>query len=283
MSTEKIGFIGLGNMGLPMAKNLEKAGFALSVYNRTAEKAASFASNTKVSRSIEELVKNSDIIFTMLTNDNAVKEVYSSIQQNNISGKLFADMSTVSPIVSLETAAALNDKGASLIDAPVAGSTKPAANGTLIILAGGKQKDIERAMPYFEKMGRLVKHLGENGKGLAAKLAVNYLLAIVYQGLAESVLLAQKLGLQRSDFMDIINESALGSGVTKIKTAPLVNNSYTPAFALDLMLKDILLAQEAGADFPLGNTAANTYKAAQLHGLGKDDVIGIINHLDKTA
>lgn len=282
MSAEKIGFIGLGSMGLPMTKNLEKAGFALSVYNRTAEKTASFSSSTNVCSSIEALVNGSDVIFTMLTNDAAVTEVYHHAMRADISGKLFVDMSTISQKLTLETAAALKAKGASLVDAPVAGSTKPAADGTLIILAGGEQKDIERAMPYFEKMGRLVKHLGANGKGLAAKLAVNYLLAIVYQGLAESVLLAQKLGLQRSDFMDIINESALGSGVTKIKTPPLVNDTYTPAFALDLMLKDILLAQDAGASYPLGNSAIDSYKAAQLQGLGKDDVIGIINYLKKS-
>ncbi len=281
MSAEKIGFIGLGSMGLPMAKNLEKAGFALSVYNRTAGKTASFNSNTKICSSIEALVSSSDIIFTMLTNDAAVKEVYQHAMSADISGKLFVDMSTISQKLSIETAAALKATGASMVDAPVAGSTKPAADGTLIILAGGAQKDVARAMPYFEKMGRLVKHLGENGKGLAAKLAVNYMLAIVYQGLAESVLLAEKLGLQRSDFLDIINESALGSGVTKIKTAPLVSDSYTPAFALDLMLKDILLAQDAGASYPLGNTAADSYEAAQQQGLGKDDVIGIINSLKK--
>lgn len=281
MSAEKIGFIGLGSMGLPMAKNLEKAGFALSVYNRTAGKTASFNSNTKICSSIEALVSGSDIIFTMLTNDAAVKEVYQHAMSADVSGKLFVDMSTISQKLSIETAAALKATGASMVDAPVAGSTKPAADGTLIILAGGAQKDVARAMPYFEKMGRLVKHLGENGKGLAAKLAVNYMLAIVYQGLAESVLIAEKLGLQRSDFLDIINESALGSGVTKIKTAPLVSDSYTPAFALDLMLKDILLAQDAGASYPLGNTAADSYKAAQQQGLGKDDVIGIINSLKK--
>jgi 3-hydroxyisobutyrate dehydrogenase len=279
MATEQIGFIGLGSMGLPMAKNLEKAGFALSVYNRTASRATDFANNSKVCNSIAELVNSSDIIFTMLTNDAAVTEVYDQIVSTDITGKLFVDMSTISTGLSINTAKALQIKSASFIDAPVAGSTKPATDGTLIILAGGAQKDIERAMPYFEKMGRQVKHLGENGKGLAAKLAVNYLLAISFQGLAETVLFAEKLGLQRSEFLDIINESAVGSGVTKLKTPSLVSNNYPPAFALDLMLKDILLAQDAGANYPLGTTAIESYKAAQQQGLGKDDVIAIINHL----
>ena len=279
MATERIGFIGLGSMGLPMAKNLEKAGFALSVYNRTAAKAADFANSATVCSNIAELVNNSDIIFTMLTNDAAVTEIYDQILTADISGKLFVDMSTISPGLSVNTAKAVSAKAAAFIDAPVAGSTKPATDGTLIILAGGQQKDIERAMPCFEKMGRQVKHLGENGKGLAAKLAVNYLLAISFQGLAETVLFAEKLGLQRSDFLDIINESAAGSGITKLKTPSLINENYPPAFALDLMLKDILLAQNAGASYPLGDAAIEAYKAAQQQGFGKDDVMAIINYL----
>ncbi len=279
MAAEKIGFIGLGSMGFPMAKNLEKAGFALSVYNRTPEKAAAFAATSNVCSSITVLVNNCDVVITMLTNDAAVTDVYNQIEQASISGKLFIDMSTISQQLSVNIAAAIKNKAASFIDAPVAGSTKPAADGTLIILAGGEQKDIDRAMPYFEKMGKQVKHLGENGKGHAAKIAVNYLLAILYQGLAESVLLAGKMGLQRSDFLEIINESAIGSGVTKIKTPLLINDSYEPAFTLNLMLKDILLAQEAGAAFPLGNAAIQSYSNAQQKGFGNNDVMGIINFL----
>jgi 3-hydroxyisobutyrate dehydrogenase len=279
MAAEKIGFIGLGSMGLPMAKNLEKAGFALAVYNRTAAKTSSFEDNGRVCSSITDLVNSSDIIFTMLSNDAAVTEVYDQILNTAVTGKLFADMSTVSQHLSVNTANALKAKGAAFIDAPVAGSTKPAADGTLIIMAGGEEKDVERAMPYLEKMGRLVKHLGPNGKGLAAKLAVNYFLAITIQGLAETVLFAGQLGLQRSNFMDILNETAVGSGVTKLKTPALVNDTYPPAFALDLMLKDILLANAAGAAFPLGNTAVAAYKAADENGLGKEDVMGIIRYL----
>jgi 3-hydroxyisobutyrate dehydrogenase len=279
MAAERAGFIGLGSMGLPMAKNLEKAGFELAVYNRTAGKAEAFAGTSTICNSITELVNCSDIIFTMLTNDAAVAAVYEKIKTVDISGKLFIDMSTISQQLSINTALALKEMGAAFIDAPVAGSTKPAADGTLIIMAGGELKDMERAMPYFEKMGRLVKHLGENGKGLAAKLAVNYLLAITLQGLAETVLFAEQLGLQRSNFMDIVNETAVGSGVTKLKTPSLVTDNYPAAFALDLMLKDILLAQDAGAAYPLGNAAIETFKAAQQKGLGKDDVMSIINYL----
>ena len=279
MTTEKIGFIGLGSMGLPMAKNLEKAGFPLAVYNRTAEKTASFAGTSNVCSSITQLVNSSDIIITMLTNDAAVTEVYNQVVNAEITGKLFVDMSTISQQLSINTANALKAAGAAFIDAPVAGSTKPAADATLIIMVGGELADVERALPYLEKMGRLVKHLGANGNGLAAKLAVNYFLAITLQGLGETVLFAEQLGLPCSNFMDILNETAVGSGVTKLKTPSLISGNFPPAFALDLMLKDILLAQSAGASFPLGNTAAETYKAAQQQGLGKEDVMAIIKCL----
>ncbi|ASK29207.1 2-hydroxy-3-oxopropionate reductase [Chryseobacterium sp. T16E-39] len=281
MENTKIGFIGLGNMGHPMAKNLEKAGFFLSVYNRSVEKANDFKEKSTVYTKVSELVENSDIVFTMLTNDTAVREVYEEIFMVNIHGKLFVDMSTISPEASNDIASAVKIKEAGFIDAPVAGSTKPAAEGTLIIMAGGSEKDLLRAEPYLQKLGKTIRHLGENGKGIAAKLSVNYFISALYQGLAETILFSDKLGIDRKDMLDIINESASGSGATKVKTPLLVNDNYEPAFALDLMLKDILLANKAGADYPLSKTLIDTYQSAHDEGFGKDDVIGIINYLKK--
>lgn len=281
MSEEKIGFIGLGNMGHPMAKNLEKAGFQLSVFNRTAEKAADFKERSIVQNTISDVVKNSDIIFTMLTNDAAVKTVYEEVLTQDISGKLFIDMSTISPEATNDISSAVKIKEAGFLDAPVAGSTKPAAEGTLIIMVGGDEKDLQRAKPYLQKLGKHIKHLGENGKGIAAKLSVNYFLSTIYQGLAETILLSDKLGISRKDMLEIINESASGSGATKVKTPLLTDENYDPAFALDLMLKDILLAKDAGANFPLSKTLIETYQSAHDDGFGKDDVIGIIQYLSK--
>ena len=279
MNKERLGFIGLGNMGHPIAKNLEKAGFQLSVYNRTPEKAEDFRENSIVCTSVSDVITNSDVIFTMLTNDEALREVFEEILSRDISGKLFVDMSTVSPEASSEISGAVIIKEASFIDAPVAGSTKPAAEGTLIIMAGGKDSDLNRALPYLEKLGKEIRHLGGNGKGIAAKLSVNYFISCLYQGLAETILFSDKLGIDRKEMLDIINESASGSGATKVKTPLLINENYDPAFALDLMLKDILLAKNAGAEFPLSETLIRTYQGAQDAGYGKDDVIGIIQYL----
>lgn len=279
MNNIKLGWIGLGNMGNPMAKNLIKAGYDLSVYNRSADKTADFKENASVCQSIGELVKNSDVIFTMLTNDEAVNQVYQEIANEELSEKLFIDCSTISQYCSLANAKLVKAKNAGFIDAPVAGSTLPAKEGTLIIMAGGDEKDIERARPYFEKLGKLTKHLGENGSGVAAKLSINYFLSLIYQGLAETVLFSESLGLAREDMLEIINESACGNGATKVKTPLLINDNYPAAFALDLMLKDILLAQKAGANFPLSQVMIDTYQDAHNKGLGKNDVIGIIEAL----
>lgn len=277
-----IGWIGLGNMGYPMAKNLEKAGFPLSVYNRNPERSEDFKAESGVAGSIAELIGNCDIIFTMLTNDQAVQAVYDQILSvGDLEGKLFIDMSTISQQLSIATAENIRSREASFIDAPVAGSTKPATEGTLIIMAGGATEDLDRAQPYFEKLGKTVKHLGKNGNGIAAKLCVNYFVSILYQGLAETVLFAEHQGIERADILDIINESATGSGATKVKTPSLLANDYPAAFALDLMLKDILLAKDNGANFPLTESLVQVYQSAHDNGLGEQDVMAIIKNISK--
>jgi len=279
---KKIGWIGLGNMGLPMAHNLEKANFPLAVYNRSIEKATSFnGTNATICNSIAELVEQSDLIFTMLTNDEAVTEVYNTILSLTIAGKIFVDMSTISQELSESTAQKIEEKGASFLDAPVAGSTQPAKDGTLIIMVGGAESTLSITLPYLQKLGKLVKHLGANGKGIAAKLSINYFLSILYQGLAESVLLAENNGINRSDYLEIINESAAGSGATKVKTPLLINEDYPPAFALSLMLKDVLLAQKNGAAYPLTSAIVETYTEAAKSTTEQKDVISIINYLKK--
>ncbi|WP_394678696.1 NAD(P)-dependent oxidoreductase [uncultured Sphingobacterium sp.] len=276
---EKVGFIGLGNMGHPMAKNLEYAGFELSVYNRTAVRAADFVQNSTVCADIADLVKNATLIFTMLTNDEAVERVYNEIVENEIEGKLFVDMSTISIDMSQKICTLINSKGGHFLDAPVAGSTKPAEEGKLIIMVGGTEINLHRALPYLEKMGKKVKYLGPNGKGLAAKISINYFLSIIYEGLAETVLLSDHLGIDRSDMLEIINESASGSGATLVKTPMLLKSDYKPAFSLNLMLKDIKLASCTEATSPTGKTVLDVFQKASDHGYGEKDVISVIEFL----
>ena len=276
---ERIGFIGLGNMGHPMAKNLEKNGVALAVYNRSVEKAADFLPATEVCQDIPKLVAQSDIIFTMLSNDDAVHAVYETILQSPIHGKLFVDMSTISQEASTQIGALLRSNEAHFIDAPVAGSTQPAKEGTLIFMVGSENAQLDRVKPYLTMMGKAVKYLGDQGKGIAAKLCINYYLSIIYQGMAETVLFAEKMGISREDMMAIINESACGNGASKVKTPLLVNNEFPPAFALDFMLKDVRLAVEAGADFPMADTLLKTYQGAHDAGYGQQDVMAVIDYI----
>lgn len=283
MNKEKIGFIGLGNMGHPMAKNLEKAGVSLSVYNRTAARTAGFDHSTHVAEDLTDLLAHADIVFTMLTNDEAAKAVYEQVLMHDIAGKLFVDISTISQDCSIHIGQALKVKQASFLDAPVAGSTGPAREGTLLFMVGSDPQDVERARPYLECMGTNIKHQGENGKGLAAKISVNYFLSILYQGLAEMTLLADSLGLQRSEMLDIVNASASGSGATKVKTPLLIAEDFSPAFALDLMLKDADLAADLGAHFPAGAAVLQTLKGASAEGLGRQDVISVISYLKTQA
>ncbi|GHE31084.1 NAD(P)-dependent oxidoreductase [Sphingobacterium griseoflavum] len=283
MNNDRIGFIGLGNMGHPMAKSLEKAGCTLTVYNRTAARMDGFEASTRVVDNITELLLHSDIIFTMLTDDVAAKSVYEQILIHDIAGKLFVDCSTISQDCSIHIAQALTVKKSSLLDAPVAGSTEPARDGTLLFMVGGDQKDLDRVAPYLSIMGKDTKYLGKNGQGLAAKTAVNYFLSILYQGLAEMTLFADSLGLAREAMLDIVNASASGSGATKVKTPLLIAEDFSPAFALDLMLKDAELAADLGARYPAGTAVLNTLKDASANGHGKEDVIAVIEELKKKS
>jgi len=155
----------------------------------------------------------------------------------------------------------------------------PAKEGTLIIMAGGEEKDLQEVLPYLNKLGKAVKHVGPVGSGISAKLAINYFLSIIYQGLAETVLFAEKSGIKTEDMLEIINESACGSGATKVKTPLLLQQDYPPAFALDFMLKDLNLAKKEGVNTPMNTVLLETYQKAHDAGLGKQDVISIINYL----
>lgn len=277
---DKIGFIGLGNMGKPMAKNLEQAGVPLYVYNRTPEKMNDFSEKSIPCNDIYSLVKECDIIFTMLTNDDAVHAVYETILSMEIAGKLFVDMSTISQEASKAISETTKLKGASFIDAPVAGSTQPAKDGTLIFMVGGDEADEKKVLPYLEIMGKEVKYMGANGQGVNAKLCINYYLSILYQGMAETVLFAEKMGISRENMMSIINESASGSGASKVKTSMIIKDEYPAAFSIDLMLKDVKLAVEAGAKYPLTDSVLKTYQGAKDAGFATYDVMSVIPFME---
>ena len=285
MTQLKIGWIGLGNMGNPMAKNLLKAGFPLAVLNRTKSKEIELiAAGASSANSPQELMESCDVIFTMLANDDAVKEVFdgpSGLLSKPDAGKLLIDMSTVSPETSRYLSARCASHQINFLEAPVSGSVKPAQDGTLIILVGGTVENYEKAIPLFNPIGKLAVHVGAAGVGSSAKLAINYLLGLNLQGLAETILFAEKNGVSKTDMLTIINEGACGNGITKIKTPSILNNTYPAAFALKHLVKDLRLAKEAGLATPLINPLFNSYEKAQQEGLGEEDVMAIIKSLAK--
>jgi len=264
--------------------NLLKAGYALNVYNRTASKAEGLVNDgATLASSIKDLCVESEVIITMLSDDQAVKGIFlgeGGLLNCQAEGKLVINMSTVSPRTSYELEEMSKAVGARFLEAPVSGSVKPAEDGTLLILVGGDEDNYRAAQPIFEKLGKLSFWLGSVGAGSSAKLAINYFLALTLEGLAETVLFAKKNGIKAEDMLRIVNEGACGSPLTKLKTNAIVTNSYPAAFALKHMVKDLRLAVEQGIDFPLAQPLAETYKKAFDKGLGEEDVMAIITYLE---
>lgn len=279
----RLGWIGLGNMGTPMAMNLLKAGFELTVWNRNKEKENRLIeAGANSAKSPKELMVSCDVIFTMLSDDEAVNEIFHGefgLLSGHNPGKLIIDMSTVSPHTSRALSESCNKQRIGFLEAPVSGSVKPAQDGTLIILVGGTAENYNKAKPFFDVLGKLSIHVGGAGVGSSAKLAINYLLGLNLQGLAETILFAENNGVSKADMLTIVNEGACGNAITKIKSESILTNSYPAAFALKHLVKDLRLAKEAGLATPLIEPLFDTFQKAQNLGYGEEDVMAIIKVL----
>lgn len=278
-----IGWIGLGNMGIPMASNLLAAGYDVRVWNRTPGKAAPLvALGAKETATLSELVAQSDVLFTMVSDDEAVKAIYTGsdgLLSLPVQGKLAVDMSTISPDTSRFLAEQTRQVGLRFLDAPVSGSVGPAKEGKLVIMVGGERADYEIAKPMLDKLGKAAFYLGPNGAGTSAKLAINLLLGITVQGVSETLLFARSLGIGTEQMLDIISESAVGTPLIRGKAASILADDYPAAFALKHMAKDLRLAHEAGVSTPLAESVNATYRHALEEGLGELDLMAILRHL----
>ena len=278
----KIGWIGLGNMGIPMVKNLLKAGYSVQVFNRTESKVSELVEQGALhAETISKLVENSEVIITMVSDDQAVKELYlgkEGLLNTKLNGKTLIDMSTVSANTSKEVYKSLKKSGAQFLDAPVSGSVQPAREGNLIVLVGGDAEVYQDIKAVFDPVGKMSLYLGDSGSGSNAKLAINLLLGITVQGIAESVLFAKSQGIHPEDMLKIINESAVGTAISKLKTSSILDNEFPAAFALKHMAKDLRLAQETSKLKPLGKSANNTFQEA-LENLGDKDVMAVLQYL----
>lgn len=286
-----IGWIGLGSMGRPMVSNLLQAGYAVNVYNRSRDKAKELVDRGAVlAASPREIAERSDIIVTMVSDAAAVEAVLTGedgILAGLSGGKIVVDMSTIGPKDSRRFAAMIREQGADLLDAPVSGSVKPAAEGSLLILVGGQAAAYETCRPMLDVLGKQTIHFGESGMGSHAKIVINLLLGLSIQAVSEALLLAEKSGLQREQVIEMISQSAVNTPIFQLKKENFAAQEFPAAFALKLMAKDFGLAMDAAreADAPLPATAAayTTYTAAKATGKGDLDIAAVFLQLLESA
>ncbi|MDB5013571.1 MAG: 6-phosphogluconate dehydrogenase [Daejeonella sp.] len=282
-----IGWIGLGNMGTPIVINLLKAGYKVTVYNRSSGKDSEVVNaGASVAKNPQDLADSCEVIMIMVSDDHAVKQLFNEdygLLSANLNGKLIIDLSTVSPDTSRELAVISQKHGAGFLDAPVSGSVKPAQDGTLIIMAGGEEVNFNKVKSIFEAIGKMALYLGGPGAGSSAKLAINYFLGITLQGFAETVLFANQLGVKQNDMLTIINGGALSSDITKGKSKNLISGDYTAAFPLKHLAKDLRLANDQGMNYPLFAPLSDSYQKALAAGYGELDVMSIFGYLSENS
>jgi len=290
-----IAFIGLGNMGGPMAANLVKAGHCVNGFDLVeASRDAAKADGVTIAATAIDAVKDAGVIVTMLPAGKHVLAVWNEVLPHAAKGALIIDCSTID-VESAKAAHELAKKhGIASIDAPVSGGTGGAKGATLTFMAGGEAAAFDAAKPVLEKMGKKIVHCGAAGAGQAAKICNNMILGISMIGVSEAFTLAEKLGLSHQALFDVASTSSgqcwsLTSYCPvpgPVPTSP-ANNGYRPGFAAALMLKDLKLSQEAanaaGAATPLGAHAAEIYAAFEAAGQGGADFSGIINFLREQA
>ncbi len=241
----RIAFLGLGIMGQRMAANLVKAGHEVAVWNRTPGKTVEGARSCEAPR---QAASGAEVVWLCVSDTAAVEQVLfgaNGIEASLVPGMVVVDSSTISPGATLQFAERVRARGADYIDAPVTGSKAGAEAGTLVFIVGGETAVLERVGPLFQAMGKTVVRMGDAGKGQAAKIAVNLLIAMIYEGFAEALTLAVKLGVQPEKLIELIQASMARSGVVDYKAPFVLRGDYSPNFPLRLMHKDLHLLLDA--------------------------------------
>jgi 2-hydroxy-3-oxopropionate reductase len=288
---ETIGFIGLGIMGRPMAKNLRKAGFPLIVHNRSRAAVEDLVqSGAKAGPSPREVAAQSDILITVLPNSPDVEAVAlgkDGIIEGARRGLIYIDMSTISPIVSQKVGQALAQRGVRMLDAPVSGGEKGAIDGALSIMVGGEASVFEGVRPIFEAMGKTITLLGPLGFGGFTKLANQIIVALNLTALGEALTLARKAGLDRELTLKALAGGLAGSRCLDQKTPNYVSGTYNPGFKIDLHFKDLGLIMESaralGVPLPTTAVVQELFSALRVKGRGGLDHSGVITLLEELA
>ena len=288
----KLGFLGLGIMGHPMARHLLRAGHAVALWSNTEKKAGELAKEGKgtACASPKEVAESSDFVFYCVGDSEMSREVAigkEGLIEGARAGTVVADCSTISPAVSQEIGQAFSAKGAHFLDAPCTGSKPGAEKATLTFMIGGDQGAFEKAKPYFETMGKLFYYCGGPGRGLQAKLTQNLILGNLFQAFAEGMVLAVKGGVAPDLMLDILENSAAKSGLISFKAPFVLARDFQTNFSTKWLHKDIGLALESAEnmDLPLPLTALTQQmlRAAIAKGLGDQDFCSSIRVLEDWA
>lgn len=287
----KIGWIGLGNMGNPMCKNLIKAGHDVTVWNRTKSKASDALNmGAKWADTPQAVAEASDYIFTMVSNGRILKDIIfreHGIIKGMKSGKVMTDMSTVSPDESIEVSSAVEAAGGKFLCCPVTGSVIPAAKGTLGLLASGDKALFEEVKPMLESLGRNMYWMGEKAEARAMKIALNTMVGNTTQLLAEAVTLAEKAGISVEKCMEVIAGSAVGNLIVDSKVDVINTGKYDAAFSVDMMLKDFDLALDAAkaykSSLPVTALTRQFYEESSAKGRGSEDYAVLVKRMEENV
>ena len=275
---KQIGLIGLGLMGRPMGMNLIKAGYSLTVWNRTPSRAGELvAAGAKLAKSPEEVAAACDFLLTIVSDPPALEEVLwgnCGALQSLKRGSIYVDSSTVSPALARKIAAACTDRGVRFLDAPVTGGDWGAKKGELVFMIGGDAETLKEAESVLSVMGKKLFHLGPNGAGQTIKLAMNAILALQVGALAEALALTTRAGIPGEKLVEVMQSSMARSGVLDVKAPNLLKGEYVPSFPLRLMHKDLGLAldlaNQLGVALPATAAAREIYNAVK--GAAKEDL-----------
>lgn len=288
---ERIGFIGLGIMGRGMAHNLRKAGFALTVWNRTAARMDELvAAGAQAAASPADVAAQSDIIFICVSDTPDVEAVIlgaEGVMHGAQPGALVVDCSTISPKTTRALAASLAEQGIGMLDAPVSGGSEGAARGTLSIMVGGPADQFARALPAFEAMGKTITHVGDHGAGQTVK-GVNQVLVVGNcLAMCEALLLAQAGGVELQKTYDAISQGAAGSWMFTNRAPQIMRRDWRPGFTIDLQQKDLRLVLEAAGELgvPLLGTSliSSLYRTLRAHELGAEGNHALIKALENLS
>jgi 2-hydroxy-3-oxopropionate reductase len=288
---ERVGFIGLGIMGMPMARNLMEAGYELVLHNRSPEKAEELGKEgATVAATPREVAEKSDVVITMLPDSPQVREVVAGengVLEGISEGALLIDMSTISPVVTEELAEALKEKGASMLDAPVSGGDVGAIEGTLSIMVGGEKEDFERARSLFEAMGKTITHVGPVGAGQVTKAANQVVVALTIEAVSEALVLGSAGGVSPEKILDVLSGGLAGNKVMEVKREKFLSHKFEPGGKVEFHSKDLGIALAAGREYgvvlPVTAIVDQMFDSLMARGRGGWDHSALLTSIENLA